>query len=346
MSGNRYIKFEKRNLRVFGAAILIIAALFFVFKIMLILEDMHNTVEVDPAEFDQRDTQYEEDERDMIYLGGEWYVRRNDIRTFLLIGIDKDEEFAEKETSGRNNQQADFLFLLLFNESTKTVDAIHINRDTMAEIKTVNDFGQWTGIATAQAALAHTYGVPGTESCMNTVDCVSGILYDTPIEHYLSFTMDTVPVINDYYGGVTVHLDEDFTFIDPLMTAGSDYHLMGDNSIKYLRARMQVGDGSNLSRMERHRQYIAALLEKMNGAENSGKDPLDLFSKISDTIVTDCTVNQLSDFRNMMSEYKIGKIMTIEGEAVLGDKFIEFYPDEEALQKLIIDTFYEKENKN
>ena len=345
MSGNRYIKLEKKNLRVIGAAILFIAALFFVLKIMLIIEERHNVIDVDPDDYGQDDIDYSDVDSDMVYYDGEWYALRDDITSLLLMGLDKDEDVVEQDQEYRNHQQADFLMLLLFDDTAKNVSAIHLNRDTMTEINMIGMNGESVGTTIEQLCLAHTYGSDSKTSCMNTVQAVSTLLYGARIDHYMSFTMDTVPVVNDYYGGITVHLDEDFTFIDPEMTKGSDYTLFGENALKYIRARMNVGDGSNLSRMKRHREYIYALLEKVREGENTGKDPMELFAKLTDSIVSDCTIDQLSDLKKKFDSYSLEGIFTTEGEAVQGEKHIEYYVDEEALLTMVLETFFEKVNK-
>lgn len=344
MSGNRSIRIEKKNLRMIGAAILFIAALFFVLKIMVYFEEKNSIIDVDPDQenYDQTDEDLEREDRDMIYYNGSWYVRRNDVDTVLLVGIDKDEDFVLEEYSYRNNQQADFLFLLVFDNRYQTLNAIHLNRDTMTEMDTFNDIGQQLSPVIAQLALSHTYGIDRKESARNTVRAVQNMLYDTPVDHYITFTMDTVPAVNDYYGGVTVHLDEDYTWISPDMTQGSAHTLTGDESIRYLRARINVSDGTNLSRMKRHREYIQALLDRTKAEENKDKDVLELFSKLTDKIDSDCTINQLSDYKKKYDEYTLGDIIVIDGETEQGPQFIEFYPDEEKLQDLIIDTFYER----
>ena len=38
----------------------------------------------------------------------------------------------------------------------------------------------------------------------------------------------------------------------------------------------------------------------------------------------------------------VGSLLTLEGEAVMGEEYEEFYPDEEALYRLILEVFYEE----
>lgn len=309
---------------------------------MLIIEERNNVIDVDPEEIEyQDDVDYSDVDSDMVFYNGQWYALRDDITTLLLMGIDKDEEFVEQDREYRNNQQADFLMLLLFDNSAQTVSAIHLNRDTMTEINMIGMNGASVGSRVEQLCLAHTYGSDPKTSCVNTVVAVSGLLYGARVDHYMSFTMDTVPVVNDYYGGVTVHLDEDFTYIDPEMIKDTDYTLYGDNALRYIRARMNVGDGTNLSRMKRHREYIYALLEKTKDKQNSGKDPMELLSKLSGSLVSDCTLDQMSDLKNKFESYALGEITTINGEALQGEKHVEYYVDEDALLNMVLSTFFE-----
>ncbi|MCD7783978.1 MAG: hypothetical protein LUH18_00075 [Oscillospiraceae bacterium] len=57
-------------------------------------------------------------------------------------------------------------------------------------------------------------------------------------------------------------------------------------------------------------------------------------------MVSDCTVNELSDIYSAMSDYDFTDYLTLEGEAIVGDEYMEFYPDEDALYQLYLDLFY------
>ncbi len=149
---------------------------------------------------------YEIPERRTIYYKGQSYSLREDLETFLVIGLDKYESAKTDPDSITNNQQADFLLLMLLNKKTKTYTAVHINRDTMAEIQLLGLGGKKLGTFTGQLALSHTYGTGGKDSCRNTVKAVSRYLYDVPIDHYFSLTMDAIPLLNALAGGVTVDI--------------------------------------------------------------------------------------------------------------------------------------------
>lgn len=276
----------------------------------------------------------------LTYYEGSWYAPRKGLETVLLMGLDVLDNAAQTE-SYTNHQQADFLLLLLLDHDDQTFSALHLNRDTMAEIQILGVTGEPAGTFTGQLALAHTYGDGGTDSCENTVQAVSSLLYGVEIDHYLSITMDAVPVLNDMAGGVTVEVMDDFSGIDPALVQGETVTLRGQQALTYVRTRRELEDSSNLRRMERQRQYMAALLEQLQGL--SVEDPKflsDAALTLSEYLVSDCTVNQLSDLGTYVQSCQFTGIQALEGEAVEGEEYMEFYVDEDAMRHIVMELFY------
>ncbi len=275
-----------------------------------------------------------------MYLDGKYYVPNKNLEVVLLIGVDKYE--AQTQGEGYNNsQQADFLMLLLMDKKAQTCTVLQLNRDTMTDIPVLGVRGEKAGTIKGQLALAHTYGSGGTDSCRNTVEAVSNLLYGVKIDHYIAFTMDAVAKINDLVGGVTVTVQDDMTSVSPDWHKGATVTLTGDMALSYVRARGSLADSSNLGRMERQRQYLkelrSAMSVKMETDETFLPKALD---KVSPYMTSDCTVNQLS---RMYENRKLSadiSILTMEGEAQEGEEFIEFYPDEDALKELVANLFY------
>ncbi len=308
---------------------LLLCTLFF--SLLAKWEAKHGTVEV--SESDEPD-----DGR--IYLDGTWYVPNEDLEVTLLIGLDKYESQSGGE-SYNNNQRADFLMLLLMDKRSETCRALHLNRDTMTEITVLGVRGEKAGTIRGQLALAHTYGDGGKKSCRNTVDAVSNLLYGIEIDHYIALTMDAVPVINDLAGGVTLTVLNDMTSVSPKLQEGATVTLTGDLALAYVRSRYGLEDSSNLSRMERQRQYLTELRSSLSAKMASNNNfLLDVMEQTAPYMTSDCTANQLSRMYERWGLYADGGIRTIEGEAKTGDEYMEFYPDEAALKKLVVDLFY------
>lgn len=275
-----------------------------------------------------------------IEYNGKRYVPRDGIETFLAIGLDK---FATNATNGsyNNNKQADFLMLFVFDNKAEKCTAVHINRDTMASINVLGISADKINTVTQQIALAHTYGDGEKTSCSNTADAVSKLFLGMNITHYISFTLDAVPALNDLVGGVEVTVTDDFTGIDETLVKGETVTLLGEHALNYVRIRYGLEDSSNSTRMERQRQYLQALYEKMSkSVETDNEFIFNATKKIEDYIVSDRSVTQLQELGEKFSKYDFEEIRYIEGESKLGEEYMEFYADADSIEKTVIDLFY------
>ncbi len=268
------------------------------------------------------------------------YKLNENIETVLVMGLDKFSEEVDS-SSYDNDQQADFLMLFVLDNQNKTCKAIHINRDTMVEMDVLGIAGQEVGTITQQIALSHTYGNGQNVSCRNTVKAVSNLLDGIEITHYVSVTMDAVPVFNDLVGGVTVEVLDDFTGIDDTLVKGERVTLMGDKALTYVRNRYGLEDSTNSNRMVRQKQYIEELYritrEKTEDDENF---VLTAWKELAQYTVSDCYEQDLLRIYEKVSGYEYLGTVNIEGESVVGERFMEFYPDEEKLEKQILEMFY------
>ena len=281
-----------------------------------------------------------QDSREVTYLDGKAYALTEGLETVLLLGVDKFE--GETPEGYLNNQQADFLLLLVLDEDNETCTPIQLNRDTMTEIQILGVNGEPAGTMTAQLALAHTYGSGEEDSCENTVLAVSNLLYGVEVDHYVSVTMDGVALLNDLVGGVTVEVLDDFSGVDPRLVKGETITLKGEQALTYVRARGGMEDSTNLHRMERQRQYLSALQGQLTKAVQSDDGfTLDALLQLNEYLVSDCTVEQLSALADNLANYEVGDILTTKGEAQVGEEFVEFTVDEAALQQLVLHLFYE-----
>jgi len=282
-------------------------------------------------------------ESDIVEYNGEEYAPRKDIETVLILGLDKFEADIDN-SSYDNSQVADFLVLMVIDKANSSWSAIHINRDTIAEVNILSVSGETIGTEEKQIALAHTEGNGKEVSCRNVADAVSKLLGGIKIDRYISVTMDTVPLYNDMVGGVELEILDDFTDVDPEMVKGETVTLMGEQALTYVRTRYNMDDSSNLHRMERQKQYLNALYKKTLGCIDSEEDFIvKSTTKMFGYMVTNCTLNKLQSLTETVSDYTFEKLYDIEGESVLGEKFMEFHPDKDSVKQLVMDVFYEKQ---
>lgn len=331
------------DVRVLKGTAAILAAVLVLLAGMLLLQRWENTQDA-PVSSSGSSSAVEAgapvDGREITYYNGTAYARREDLETVLLLGVDKFE--GETPEGYVNNQQADFLLLLVMDKQHETCTPIQLNRDTMTQIRILGVTGEPAGTTTGQLALAHTYGSGEEDSCENTVLAVENLLYGVGIDHYVSLTMDGVALLNDLVGGVTVEVLDDFSGIDDSLVQGETVTLQGQQALTYVRSRGGMEDSSNLHRMERQRQYLAALQQQLKAAvQQEDGFTLDALLQLNEYMVSDCTIDQLSDLGDSLAAYQVSDILTTPGDAQEGEEFMEFTVDEDALQQLVMDVFYE-----
>ena len=278
-------------------------------------------------------------ESDVLTYDGEEYVLRDGIETLLVLGLDT--YAGETPESYNNDKQADFLLLLVMDTENDTCKAIHINRDTMADINVLGVAGEKVGTVRKQIALSHTYGNGREVSCRNVANAVSDLL-GVEVDHYVSVTLDAVPVYNDLVGGVTLEILDDFSAVDPAMVEGSTVTLTGEQALKYVRVRQGLEDSSNSRRMTRQKQYLEALYERSRQCAREQEDFVPQAAlAVTDYLVSDCSGNKLEDLMSRFAEHPLDTVLSPEGELVKGEEFMEFYPDEDSLRQTVIECFYD-----
>lgn len=273
------------------------------------------------------------------FVDGQWMTQK-DLDTLLVIGIDDIGGF-QKSNSYNNTSQADFMVLLIRDKVSGDFNAIHLNRDTMTRIPVLGVTGQKAGYRQGQLALAYTYGRGREDSCRNTMEAVSHLLYGAEIDHYIVVTMDSVPIANDWVGGVTVDLLDDFTEVDEKMIRGETMKLVGQQALDYVRTRKGLEDSTNLHRMERQRQYAAKWLELATPLFKNPGAIIDLVMQLSDYHYSDCTAGELADFANAYANQPFEKVYTLEGKNVQGSVYMEYHIDEDAVREMVLDLFFE-----
>jgi len=279
---------------------------------------------------------------EVMEFGGKEYVLKDRIETFLVLGLDKYEGTSEAD-SYNNDKQADFLMLFVFDNKDQTCTAVQINRDTMAQVNVLAIDGiKVIDTLTKQIALAHTYGNGQQVSCRNTADSVSELLLGIKIDHYISFTMDSVAVLNDLVGGVEVTVLEDFTGIDDTLVKGEKVTLMGSHALTYVRTRQGLEDSSNTTRMKRQQQYVNALYEKLVSRIRADETfGLTVAAEMDDYVIYDATDSRMQEFAKKFDSYEFLGIRNLEGESKLGEQFMEFYPSEDSIKQVVVELFYE-----
>ena len=275
---------------------------------------------------------------------GKVYAYKEDILTFLIMGIDKDSDVrqtAEKTDAG----QADALFLAVLDPDEKAIRVIGINRNTMADIDVYNEEGAYVTMTKAQIAVQHGFGNGLEESCERQVKAVGRLFYNLPIHGYAAVNMSAIPTINDAVGGVDVKVLEDLTQTDSALKEGETVHLTGESAYIYVRERDTAEFASADRRLQRQKQYLEAFIGAAKQAvKKDFSAALDLYGAISSQMVTDLSMDEAAYLATVAADFSFSPdgFLMLEGETVMGERFEEFYADEDALYEMILDVFYEE----
>lgn len=316
---------------------------------------LKNNAQIEAPVLDTVETEIISEEEEEIWqpgwvkYKGQIYAYNEDILTFLFMGIDKNEEQVTAVAEGTNGGQADALFLLLLNPHDKSVSVLAINRNTMTDIDVYNEEGSYVNTITAQIAVQHGFGNGMEESCRYQVDAVRKLLYDVPIHGYCAINAKAVIPITDMVGGVELTVLEDVQKYgskshEIILTEGETKVLDGENSYSYVRFRDVSIEKSANGRLERQKQWLTAFMKQVK--EQTAADislPVKLYNEITNYMVTDVSVDEVAYLTSIASGYTFEKehMYSLTGETVMGEKFEEFYVDEEALYELILQLFYE-----
>lgn len=284
---------------------------------------------------------YDYTKDDIVYYKDEEYLPKGNLYTLLIAGTDNQGKVVEKEYN--NAGQCDFIALLIMDRSSKTYKILEINRDTMTNVPVLGLQGNKTDTIYAQIALSHSYGDGLQTSCKNVKNAVSDYLYGIEIDDYMIFNVDAIGLLNDAVGGVEVTLDEDFTEYDKSMKKGITLRLSGEQAIIYTRRRKDVGNNTNESRMSRQENYIKVFVPIAKAAMDEDQQiAVEIFETLEEYMVTSINKSQFGGLANKMYSYESQGFVTIDGESVKGEEFMEFYPDENDLKAKVIDLFYKK----
>lgn len=192
---------------------------------------------------------------------------REDYINFLIVGQDY--------RTGEENHLADSMIVCTVNTHEKTLTLTSVLRDTQLQV---------SGTYTDTKGGHHTYGkvkvnmiyASGYSYAYGTADAMGWMnqaLYDNfglEIDHNFEVDFDAFVKAIDILGGIEIDLSEeeatymrnDDKVFQQGLTAGVN-RLEGYSALSYVRMRHAQGDQGDISRTERQRKVITAVLEQV-----------------------------------------------------------------------------------
>ncbi len=277
----------------------------------------------------------------LVTYNGKKYRYNSHLSNYLLLGIDTEGEIAqEKETL--SGGQSDAIFLVAYDRKEETAQILAIPRDTMTTIYIYNIDGTYVTPQTDHLTLQYAYGDGREMSCKITRDAVSNLLYGVPIIGYTAINLDSIPLLVDAVGGVTLTVpDDSMEEVNPEYKKGAEITLTSETAENYIRYRETHAHHQALVRTERQKSFINAFADRI--LELQAQDPHTV-TDIYETIKPHMVTNMSNDiFLDLAGARRVGEIRTIPGEGVATDLFDEYHVDDKALYELILDVFYIEE---
>ena len=312
----------------------LIIALLAILLFWLVLRFIDGRLELD-EQFGDTGDWGSDDEETVIMIGDKEYVTNDDLDTYLFIGTDGGGQDLGEALSG---ELADFLMLLVIDNTTEKYAFYTIDRNTMVEMEITDETGEGFSFQTQQICLSHWYGTSDDLRNQSTVNTVSSLMGELEIDNYYTINMEDIGKVNDAIGGVMVDIETDMTAVDPAFVKGESVLLTGDQAEKFIRARYALEDDSNASRMARQQQYMErayALL--INQFRENPEYVNDLYDQLGDSIESDGSSKEVSVAVNHMMQYDGQGFIKFSGKTELNDtlgegiKHEEFYVDDASI---------------
>lgn len=278
---------------------------------------------------------------DTITYDGVTYRYKEDIRSYLLMGIDKNAA-GEKDSTGSSGQ-ADTITLLVRDEREKKFQILEIPRDTLTQIGAYDAQGKSLGMTEDHINIQYAYGDGRGSSCRLMTEAVSNLIYQIPIHGYCAMMMDGISVLNDAVGGVTIAVpQEGFTFEGQQYEPETEVTLSGAMAEAFVRYRNKDESLSSLKRMENQNIFLEAWMSQAQ--EVASKDAgfaVRLYTALEPYLVTDMGNDLFAELLQDASGFEKEKQM-LPGSGSAGENFDEYHVDENALYELVLEIFYEE----
>ena len=306
-----------------GKILLIILGLIIIFLIFLIgaffylrakgARDLNESVVVTPIEEQKpKNEDWEAHDDGTITYKGEQYRYNDDLINILVMGIDHELS----EISINSLGMADTDIIVSINKATGTTRLVNISRDAMTNVRMYDENGKYLGIDRMQLCLSYGYGDGGAESCLNTAQAVSYLLYDLPINGYAALDYSQIAVLNDAVGGVEVTILEDgFEF----GKVGETVRLEGQQAQTYVRRRNIYTLDSNNNRMARQKQWLLSFLSTARQRiKENVTFPVTLYRLLASNMVTSIDISEVTYLGTLFASHGFceGDFRSVAGAVV------------------------------
>ncbi len=281
---------------------------------------------------------------DYVFYNGKKYKYNDKVTTVLFAGIDKRASEQIEGVYGTAGQ-ADCIFVMALDTESGKYKLMAVSRDSMVDVNILDDKFKFRGTEKKQICLAYGYGDGKEKSAENLKHSISRLFFGIPVNSYVAFDLDVIPILNDKVGGVNVTVNEDLSMYDPALYEGANVTLNGEQAELFVRRRDIHGDeNQNNLRMERQKIYLTSFLKKtLKLTKDDISTPLDMYNSCTDYMVTDIDASTVTYYASIFVKSGFDadeNMLKVPGEAKGGTNYAEYYVDTDEFFKIILDTYY------
>ncbi len=270
------------------------------------------------------------------YEGKQYHIKNN-ISTVLFLGVDYGDTRLGAGNMG-TGPRSDTMILFILDDDAGTIQALMLSRDTMVNVDMYKTNGDYAYSAQMQITMQYTFGDSPRRACYLTKKKVSELLFEKRIDACMSVYLEGLAMIIDRLGGLTITMPDDYTYIDERYTEGATVTLTGAEAERFVRNRDADEFGSNNVRMDRQFKLISELFRELQ--RKGGLSYMEeVLEEAEEYVESDLDAETLQKFATYTF---IDEPLRLPGDDVQGEFHDEFYVDDEALQKLLLDLFYEE----
>lgn len=273
-----------------------------------------------------------------VHYNGHTYRLNESVTNLLFMGVDKRDlgDVSDYGTQG----QADVIVMMAYDTKHKKITMINVPRDLMTDVPIYTADGVYSTTKKQQICLAYAYGDGKDKSCDNVKTVVERLFYNMPVKTYFALDMDGIVAVNDSVGGVDVVSPETIeTFVK-----GQSYHLMGEQSERFVRARVHDTAQANLLRNERQKVYATSFMSGMLKATKKNLSvPVNIFNASAPYSATNLSAAKVSF---LAKEVVLGgnpqtEVKSVEGETKLKGNYAQFTLKEREFYELFLSVYYD-----
>lgn len=212
---------------------------------------------------------------------------REDYINILVVGQDARD--------GESNNLADSMILCTINTYEKTLTMTSILRDTQLQVGSSYTDTKGGRRTSGRVKINMIYASGYKYSTADAMGWMNQVLYDNfgiEVDHNFEINFDLFMDAVNALGGVDIEISEaeaaylnnDTLWVRSEMKAGVA-HMDGMTALSFVRMRHAEGDQGDITRTERQRRFVSAVLEKMKSMD------LTTLQKVIDSVLPNITTS-------------------------------------------------------